>query len=227
MVPGPLTPTGAKGKSFLLLLALGLLACTLREGRALWVVRFRLVSPESIDRVVREAKEGHLNALFAQVYGRADAYWNSAFVPRAEVLQQSPEDFDPLGYLLERAQAMGLQVHAWLNVYYVWPYPPPLPSSPYHVVNLHPDWLILDEEGRSLLDYSPSERRQDPIEGLFLDPANPEVRNYFLEVLEELLRRYPVDGIHLDFVRYPGPKWGFNPQAIEAFKRRWGWTLGF
>ena len=222
MVPGPLAPWKARGKFLPLLVASALLACTLREGRALWVVRFRLASPESIDRVVQEAKEGHLNALFAQVYGRADAYWNSAFVPRSEVLQQSPEDFDPLGYLLQRARGLGLQVHAWLNVYYVWPYPPPFPSSPHHVVNLHPDWLILDEEGRSLLDYSPDERRQDPIEGLFLDPANPGVRDYFLRVLEEVLQQYPVDGVHLDFVRYPGPKWGFNPRALEAFKGRWG-----
>ena len=217
MVPRPV-----KGKVLFLSIVLGLLVpFPCEEGRALWVVRFRLTSPELIQQVTSEAKRAGFNALFVQVYGRGDAYWRSTFVPRSEALEGSPADFDPLGEVLRLARGLGLGVHAWLNVYYVWPYPPPLPKAPEHIVNRHPEWLIQDEEGRTLLDYSPAERRREPIEGLFLDPSNPSVMDYFLRVVKEVTEGYPVDGVHLDFIRYPGPQWGYNPRAVEDFKRRW------
>ncbi len=198
------------------------LGCVGQEGRALWVVRYRLVDPKTVDQIVKDAKAAGFNLLFVQVYGRGDAYFNSSFVPRAEPLEDSPHGYDPLAYVISKAHEAGLQVHAWLNVYYVWPSPPPLPSSSDHLVRLHPEWLIKDEDGRTLMDYTPRERATEPVEGLFLDPSQPGVRRYFLKVCQEVLSRYPVGGIHLDFVRYPGSRWGFNEGAVEAFKKRWG-----
>jgi len=211
-----------RGLAVVLISLFTFLGCVGQEGRALWVVRYRLVDPKTVDQIVREAKAAGFNLLFVQVYGRGDAYFNSSFVPRAEPLGDSPPGYDPLAYVIAKAHEAGLQVHAWLNVYYVWSYPPPLPSSPDHLVHLHPEWLIRDEDGRTLKDYTPRERATEPIEGLFLDPSQPGVRRYFLKVCEEVLSRYPVEGIHLDFVRYPGSKWGFNEGAVEAFKERWG-----
>jgi uncharacterized lipoprotein YddW (UPF0748 family) len=203
-------------------LCLALSGCFAREGRGIWVVRYQMSSPKVLDQIVDESRQGRFNLLFVQVYGRGDAYYRSRFVPRSEALAETPPDYDPLDYVVRQGHAAGLQVHAWLNALYVWPYPPPYPLAPEHVVNSHPDWLVVDGDGRNLTQYSQAERVKESSEGLYLDPANPLVRSYCQQVAKEVAERYDVDGIHLDFIRYPGPQWGFNQGALEAFIKRWG-----
>src|SRR5512144_741243 len=89
---------------------------TTPELRGLWVVRTALVSPEAVDRVVDDAAEAGFNALFVQVRGRGDAFYESAIVPRSVLLEHQPRAFDPFARLLERARQRQLQVHAWVNV---------------------------------------------------------------------------------------------------------------
>jgi uncharacterized lipoprotein YddW (UPF0748 family) len=206
----------------LLCLCLLISGCFAREGRGIWVVRYQMDSPQVLDQVVADSRHGRFNLLFVQVHGRGDAYYRSQLVPRSEALAETPPDYDPLEYVLKQGHAAGLQVHAWLNALYVWPYPPPYPLSPQHVVNSHPAWLVADDEGRNLTQYSQAERVKESSEGLYLDPANPLVRSYFLQVCKEVAEGYDVDGIHLDFIRYPGPRWGFNQGPLEAFIKRWG-----
>jgi uncharacterized lipoprotein YddW (UPF0748 family) len=206
----------------LLCLCLALSGCFAREGRGIWVVRFQMSSSQVLDQVIDDSRQGRFNLLFVQVHGRGDAYYRSQIVPRSESLAETPSDYDPLDYILTKGHAAGLQVHAWLNVFYVWPYPPPYPLSPQHVVNSHPEWLIADDEGRNLTQYNQAERVKESSEGLYLDPANPLVRSYFQQVCKEVAEGYDVDGIHLDFIRYPGPHWGFNKEPLEAFISRWG-----
>jgi len=206
----------------IVLLSLAISGCFPHEGRGIWVVRYRLTSPTVLNEIVEDARRGRFNLLFVQVHGRGDAYYRSQIDPWAEVLADTPCKYDPLSYILQRGHAAGLQIHAWLNCFYVWPYPPPYPLSLEHVVNRHPEWLIVDEEGRNLAQYDPYERAKEPSEGIYLDPANTQVRDYFLQVCKEVVKGYDVDGVHLDFIRYPGPHWGFNKEAVEAFVRRWG-----
>lgn len=207
---------------FLCLATVGCCLHTVQEGRGIWVVRYQLSSSKTLDQVVEDAHKGKFNLLFVQVHGRGDAYYRSHIVPRSEVLAETPPDYDPLDYVLQQGHAEGLQVHAWLNAFYVWPYPPPYPLAPEHVVNSHPEWLVVDEVGRSLIQYDEDERARESSEGLYLDPANPLVRDHFLQVCREVVEEYDVDGIHLDFVRYPGSRWGFNQGPLEAFIKRWG-----
>lgn len=205
-----------------LCLCLATSGCVVHEGRGIWVVRYRLTPPALLDQIVEDTRRGKFNLLFVQVHGRGDAYYCSQFVPRSEVLAEAPPTYDPLHYVLQQGHASGLQVHAWMNVFYVWPCPPPVPLSPQHVVNSHPEWLVVDEEGRTLAQYGEAERAAEPSEGLYLDPANPLVRDHFLQVCKEVVEGYDVDGIHLDFIRYPGTRWGFNQEPLEAFIQRWG-----
>src|SRR5947207_4746745 len=111
------------------------------EMRGLWVVRTGLLSPDEVDRVVDEAARAGFNALFVQVRGRGDAFYASRIVGRSELLAGQPAAFDPLGRLLTRARARGLQVHAWVNVLLCAHFGVPLPSG--HVARLHPEWLMV------------------------------------------------------------------------------------
>jgi uncharacterized lipoprotein YddW (UPF0748 family) len=175
-----------------------------------------------VERIIKDAENNNLNTLFVQVHGRADAYYNSDIEPRSETLKGLPLSYDPLKEILESGHAAGLEVHAWVNAYYAWNRPPPMPVSPDHVVNRHPDWLITDDEGRRIDEYSREEMALKWVEGLYLDPARRAVRDYLVEVSTEIVRKYPVDGIHLDFIRYPGSGFGFNTGLMREFARRFG-----
>jgi len=197
------------------------------EMRGLWVVRTALVSPASVDRVVDEAHAAGFNALFVQVRGRGDAFYDSAIVPRSVLLANQPRGFDPFGRLVERARARGLEVHAWVNVLLAAHFGQPLQRG--HVLARHPDWVMVPRSvARSAVGASPRERLrlvqgtrgEGDVEGFYLSPSAPGVADHLEKVVYELVRAYPVDGLHLDFIRYPGPEYDHSRAALEGFKRR-------
>jgi uncharacterized lipoprotein YddW (UPF0748 family) len=198
------------------------------EMRGLWVVRTGLVSPEAVDRVVDEAAKGGFNALFVQVRGRGDAFYASRVAPRSPLLAGQPAGFDPLARLIERARARRLQVHAWVNVLLAGGFYGPLP--PDHVVVQHPDWLMLPRSaaraaagGQALLRAVRDAGRSDPdVEGYYLSPSAPGVGERLEAVVRELLRAYPLDGIHFDFIRYPSRDYDYSRAALEGFRRSLG-----
>ena len=191
------------------------------ETRAVWVVRYALNTTGSVDRVVDVATQMNLNTLLVQVRGRGDAYYPSELVPRGEDLGSKPRDYDPLARICERAHAQGLEVHAWINVYLVWS-AGRLPQSQLHVVNAHPDWIAVRADGQKLVEMVPEEFQEERIEGMYLAPGNPEVRRHLRDVVREIVTHYPVDGIHLDYVRNPEPDVGYDAGTRTAFMREFG-----
>jgi uncharacterized lipoprotein YddW (UPF0748 family) len=198
------------------------------EMRGLWVVRTALASPASVDRVVDEAQRAGFNALFVQVRGRGDAFYRSELVPRSDLLADQPGSFDPLARLIERARARGLQVHAWMNMLLCAGFGRILPGG--HVVGLHPEWIMvprsaaaaaLGARGQELLALVARHSTSDA-EGLYLSPSAPEVGDHLEAVLRELLKSYPVDGLHLDFIRYPGAEYDYSRAALDGFAARLG-----
>lgn len=191
------------------------------ETRAVWVVRYSLTSVGSVDRVVEIATQMDQNTLLVQIRGRGDAYYPSDLVPRAEELESMPREFDPFMRMIERAHAQNLEVQAWINMYLVWSAGRP-PRSPLHVVNAHPDWIAVRSDGRKLVEMVPEEFQEEKVEGMYLAPGNPEVRRHLREVVREIVTHYPVDGIHLDYVRNPEPDVGYDAGTRTAFMRELG-----
>jgi uncharacterized lipoprotein YddW (UPF0748 family) len=213
--------------SALLALAVPAAASPAGELRGLWVVRTALVSPASVDRVVDEAAAAGFNALFVQVRGRGDAFYSSGLVPRSILLEGQPRDFDPLARLIHRARARRLQVHAWINVLLVAHFGQPLPRG--HVLVRHPEWIMVPRSvAREAFDAPPRRRlqlvaragrREGDVEGYYLSPSVPEAVDHLESVVRELVRSYRIDGLHLDFIRYPGPDWDHSRAALVAFRR--------
>jgi uncharacterized lipoprotein YddW (UPF0748 family) len=75
----------------------------------------------------------------------------------------------------------------------------------------HPDWFVT-RAGRSMLELSRADLDRSGLvgEGWFLDPERPEVRSELRRFVLELATRYGVDGVHLDYIRYPS---GWAPEG--------------
>jgi uncharacterized lipoprotein YddW (UPF0748 family) len=203
------------------------------ELKGLWVVRTALLSPASVDQVVDDAARAGFTALFVQVRGRGDAFYDSRLVVRSPLLENQPARFDPLQRLLARARTRGLEVHAWINVLLTAHFGQPLPEG--HVLRAHPGWVMVP---RSAADAARTARPQDllrlvrqaargdpDVEGYYLSPFAPGAGEHLEGVVRELLRHYPVAGLHLDFIRYPGPDYDYSRPAVEAFRRAGGGPL--
>lgn len=191
------------------------------EVRALWVVRDALRSVETIDRMIDFAIQSRFHLLFVQVRGRGDAYYRSGIEPVASDLELPIEDFDPLDYLLIRARRAGISVHAWVNVFYVWSDPDRDPPRG-HVAREHPEWLLSGPSGERQDTRGVRRWQEDGIEGYYLSPALPAVRAYTASIVADLVSRYPLNGIHLDYIRYPARGYTFGPEARTQFALEWG-----
>jgi uncharacterized lipoprotein YddW (UPF0748 family) len=200
------------------------------EIRGLWVLRSSLTSPQRIAELVRTAAAGGYNTLLVQVRGRGDAYYTSTIEPRALDLRDQPASFDPLALTLDVAHAVGLTVHAWFNVNLV-SSATTVPRMREHIVVRHPEWLMVPAALAPALGRvdprSPgyvgqlarwTRGKADEVEGLYLSPVPAGARDYTIAVVTELMRSYKLDGLHLDYVRYPTADFDYSHVALQEFR---------
>jgi uncharacterized lipoprotein YddW (UPF0748 family) len=186
------------------------------EFRALWVDAYHpgLKSRQQIDELVETAQAASVNALVVQVRRRGDTYYPSALDPWAP---DADPGFDALAYLIQRAHAAGIEVHAWATTLAIWNLGTQ-PTAPSHTFNLHGPgasgrdyWLMTNNSGA-----------EDAGGIYYLDPGHPDVVEYTVAIYEELAANYDLDGVHLDRVRYPWQNWGYNPVAVARFQAQTG-----
>jgi len=202
------------------------------EVRALWVVRTTLTSPEKIRQLVASAADNGFNTLIVQIRGRGDAYYKSRVEPRAVELKDQPASFDPLAVTLAEAHKRGLKVHGWLNTSLLANLDA-MPVDPKHVYNKHPEWLAVPKPvAAELYKMSPrdpiyrqkivewSKANRGELEGVYTGPANPRVRDHIYKIWMDVLKHYPVDGLHFDYVRFASPDFDYSRTSLEKF-RKW------
>jgi uncharacterized lipoprotein YddW (UPF0748 family) len=182
----------------------------------MWVTTESLYNQDEIERLVATAAAYGVRDLFVQVRRAGDAYYVSEGEPRSRKLEGQSEDFDPLAEVLACARLFDVDVHAWLNVHYVWPGPerPPMKN---HVAHRRPEWLTVGRDGRRITRYSKAEMAANDVEGWYVDPAAPGFPEYFAGVAAEVARTYDVAGVHLDFARYPNSRFGYGKSARERY----------
>lgn len=182
------------------------------EFRAMWVSAWEngCLTPEQVDETIELARKANLNALFIQVRKAGDSYYKSAYEPKAENLRDP--NFDMLAYAIKKGHASGLEIHAWINTYKIWQ-GNRRPKSPDHVFNRHPEWINRNNVGR--LDKS----------GQFqLDPGIREVQDYTAKIYLDVVKKYDVDGVHYDYVRYYDPYFGYSDLAVARYNKEKGTT---
>ena len=132
----------------------------------------------------------NLNAVILQVRPAADALYVSDMEPWSEFLSgtmgQAPYPFyDPLAFAVEEAHKRGLELHAWFNPFRAHHPVSKSPISDDHVSRTHPNWVV------AYGDY------------LWIDPGFPDARRFSLDVIMDVVRRYDIDGVHMDDYFYP------------------------
>lgn len=203
------------------------------EGRALWVTRYEYNSPADVAEIIATAASANFNVIYFQVRGQGDAYYRSDIEPCAVricgKLGNGTPPWDPLEVAIREAHARGLELHAYMNALPGWPSPrsnirqfcallaESRPGSPRHMLLAHPDWVMTLRDGTPMDCYT----SQEP-EYAYVSPGIPAVRTHTARVIADVVRRYPVDGVHLDRIRYPGPGYSHDEPSLQAFRARTG-----
>jgi hypothetical protein len=194
----------------------------------LWVRAVSIASPDSIKRILQVAEALGITDIYVQVVVAGYAYYNSTILPRSQYLAEvSGPHYDPLNALIKACKNKPLRIHAWVNALLVWSLREP-PDSARHALYTHPEWFVHDINRQSMSRYSHDEWSDLGLEGLYLNPALAEVQEHVANICGEIAGHYPVAGIHLDFIRYPGTLWGrqendtsFLFVGTEGYALRW------
>jgi hypothetical protein len=160
------------------------------QGRVLFARAADVDNTAAAEDLAKKCKEAGFNVIVLQVKGPDGAiYFNSDRF----VLARAPGvvSFDPLKAVLTVARKEGLVVHAGFCAFLEGP-----KSSP---ANDHPQWAALTPRGKTTADLEKSP-------GIWMCPARRPgyADGYLIPVIEELLKNYVVDGIHLDHLSFPG-----------------------
>lgn len=156
--------------------------------------------------ILDAAASAGLNAVVLQVRPACDALYASPYEPWSPVLTgtmgKSP-GYDPLAFAVEEAHRRGLELHAWFNPFRAQSnYKNPVSAS--HVVRRKAEWV------RRYGNY------------LWLDPGLPEVRKYTMDVMLDVVRRYDIDGVHIDDYFYPYPVKGSSGFPDSGTYKKYG-----
>ncbi len=182
--------------------------------RGLWVRAISIASPNSIPQIINLAEKLTITDLYVQVVIGGSSYYKSDILPRSQYLSKNaPPDYFPLDSIIKYAKKKNMKVHAWINTFLVWSLDS-FPDSTRHIYYTHPEWLLKDIKGRSMINYSPEEQKDFGLEGTFINPYSQEVKDFLKKICEEIVIKHKVDGIHFDFIRFPGIFWGIEDTLV-------------
>lgn len=193
--------------AFLLALAVSTVAAEVpelpREFRGAWVASVynlnwpsraglpTVAQQSELRAILEKASELHLNALLLQVRPASDALYSSRMEPWSGFLTgasgRPPEPrWDPLEWAITEAHLRGIELHAWFN-----PFRAATGAggefAANHITHTHASWV------RRFGSQS------------WIDPGEPAAREYVKSVIMDVVRRYDVDGVHIDDYFYPYP----------------------
>ena len=183
---------------FALLLTTQIFAQKNSEFRTTWVVSWNLVNQyngvEENKALCRKILDNHvkanMNAVLWHARQSGTAYYDSDIEPWGYYAGYKKPGYDIFEYAVQQAHFRGLEIHAWVNVFHCSSTKPGTPAAE------HPEWVCTDQNGvfMTVNDKGNSIR--------CISPGIDSVRVYLARVAMEIVRKYDIDGIHFDFVRW-------------------------
>lgn len=158
-----------------------------------WPSKTGLSSDEQraeLSAIMDRAVQLKLNAIILQIRPSCDALYQSRLEPWSEYLSGQtgkPPDpiYDPLEFAVEQAHKRGIELHAWFNPYRARHFMAKSDLSSDHIGRMHPE--LVKSYGKYL----------------WLDPGEKAVVDHSLEVVLDVVKRYDIDGVHIDDYFYP------------------------
>lgn len=194
------------------------------EIRAVWLDRGTIVkagSEKELAKIFDRLAQSGINTVFFETVNAGYTIYPSQVAPQNNPLIRG---WDPLAAGVKLAHERGMELHAW-----VWVFAAGnqrhnelinvSPNYPGPVLAKNPDWANYDHRGQTI----PVGQTKP-----FYDPANPELRQYLLNLYTEIVTRYKVDGIQLDYIRNPfqdpaaGRTYGYGKAARGQFQQLHG-----
>jgi uncharacterized lipoprotein YddW (UPF0748 family) len=195
------------------------------EARCVWLDRGTIVacrSAQGMAKLFDKLQQANINVVYFETNNAGFAMFPS------KIYAQNPEtlSWDPLGAACEEAHKRGMEFHAWFWIFGVGnnkhnpiigkeaDYPGPVLAG--HDLT----WALTSQSGALV----PARQFE-----YWLDPSNSECRQHVKSLILEVVNRYPVEGIQLDYIRYPfnnrGSEMGFNWLGRLKFERETGLSL--
>lgn len=180
-----------------------------------------LSSRAKIEELFNRLQRGGVNTVFLQIY-RGDKAWYPSRLADSGPYEQfrAVERGSPVRLAIDLAHRRGMEIHAWVNIFRVWG-----GRDALTIRRVGGEAITRDGRGRSLLDFP---RASLPDSGYWLDPGDPAARRHLVAIVKEILDLYPdIDGIHLDYARYPFDEkgrveFGYGRASVSGFKKAHG-----
>ncbi len=141
-------------------------------------------------RILDMHKRNGMNAIIMQVRPAADAFYPSPYEPWSQWLTgvqgQPPSPYyDPMLFMIEETHKRGMEFHAWLNPYRANFNIKTASIAPNHITRIHPEWFLTYGDKK------------------YFDPGNKEAQKFLVNVVQDIVKRYDIDAIHMDDYFYP------------------------
>ena len=195
------------------------------EARSVWLDRGTIISTKNargMADLFEKLKAAGINVVYFETNNAGFAMFPS------KLTEQNPETkgWDPLGVAVGEAKKRGMEIHAWM-----WAFAkgntrhnPIIGKEPDYagpVLTTHDfNWALTTANGQLV----PPKQHE-----FWLDQSNPLCRKYIKDEIAEVISRYQVDGIQLDYIRYPfnnkGSECGFNWNSRTKFEQETGLSL--
>lgn len=192
-----------------------------KEIRAVWISYLEMAHllqgksesqfSANIDKAFENVKGYGLNTVFVQVRPFGDALYDSEYFPwshTATGTEGKDPGFDPLTIMVAAAKQKGLRIEAWIN--------------PYRVRNAgNTKALSDDNQAKKWLDAASGQ----VIEyggNISYNPASSDARNLIVNGVVEIVRKYDVDGVHIDDYFYPTTDAAFDKAYYNSYKKDGG-----
>ena len=195
------------------------------ELKGTWV-RPTETTPQQIIATLDKMQANGFDSIFLETYFHGKTIFPSSTMNKYGFTVQNEKfaGFDPLEVWIKEAHKRDMKVHIWFQSFYVGNTPPETEES--SILSVRPDW---GNKTKKFADAPGATKSTSEHNGYFIDPANPEVQEFLLELITEIINSYQPDGINLDYIRYPNAtagndqnSWGFTEYARNDFKELYG-----
>lgn len=195
------------------------------ELKGVWI-RPTEVSEAQIVCTLNLMKKAGIDSVFLETFYHGKTIFPSKTMAQYGFQKQNEQfaSFDPLKVWIKEAHKRNMKVHIWFQSFYVGNIPPS--KNPKSILAIHPEW-----GNKTRVNYQNAAPTSSTSEhnGYFLDPANPMVQEFLVQLLTEIICQYRPDGINLDYIRYPqavskyeSGNWGYTEYARQDFKDLYG-----